>query len=78
MRGKPQLRSCSQEAGSRRHRHRQGNFEKVTTASTKIAHSDVALVWKGIQMGEEEKKKGSWFLSHGQSSVHDQDERGGR
>lgn len=49
--GEPQLGSCSQEAGSGRHRHYQGNFEKVTTTGIKVACSDVALAWKGMQMG---------------------------
>lgn len=66
MRGEPQFGSCSQEAGSRHHRLCQGNFEKATTASTKIACSDVVLVWKGMQVGEEEMEKGSWLLPHGQ------------
>lgn len=56
--GEPQLGSCSQEAGSGRHRYCQGNFEKATIASTKIACSDVVLVWKGMQIGEEETEKG--------------------
>lgn len=69
--GEPQLGSCSQEAGSGRHRHCQGNFEKATTASTKIASLDVVLAWKGMQTEEEETEKGSWLLPQGQSRVHD-------
>lgn len=74
----PQLGSCSQETGSGWHSHCQGNFKKATTAGTKIACSDVALAWKGMQMGEEEMEKGSWLLPQGQSRVHDQDARGDR
>ena len=76
--GEPRLGNCSQEAGSGRHRHCQGNFEKATTAGTKIACLDVALAWKEMQMGEEETEEGSWLLPHGQSSVHGQDARGDR
>lgn len=54
--GEPQLGSCSQEAGSGRRRHCQGNFEKATTASTKIACSDVALVEGNADGGRGDRK----------------------
>lgn len=70
--GEPQLGSCSQEAGSGRHRHCEGHFEKAATAGTKTASLDVALAWKRMQRGEEEVEKGTWLLPHGpHGSVQD-------
>lgn len=55
--GEPQLGSYSQEAGNGQHRHCQGDFEKATTASTKIASSDVALVEDNADGGRRDREE---------------------
>lgn len=44
MRENLSLAAALRREGNGRHRHCQGDFEKATTASTKIACSDVAIV----------------------------------